>query len=67
MNLFEDTAQLKQGIMLATELIDKKPFTIEHQGKTWDVTIEVVGINTVYLVKYPGNGVPGSCKSQWVK
>jgi len=40
--------------MLATSLIDTKPFTIEYQGKTWDVIPEILGIETIYLVKYPG-------------
>lgn len=43
--------------MLATTLIDTKPFTIEYQGKIWDVVPEVLGIDTIYLVKYPGGMV----------
>jgi hypothetical protein len=43
--------------MLATELLDTKPFTIEYQGKTWDVCQEIIGRETIYLVKYPAGMV----------
>ena len=43
--------------MLATTLLDTKPFLIEFQGKTWGVTIEIVGIDPIYLVKYPSGTV----------
>lgn len=43
--------------MFATELIDIKPFTIDYKGKTFDVTIETIGIETIYLIKYPSGMV----------
>ena len=38
-------------------LIDAAPFTIEYKGKRFDVTVETIGIETIYLVKYPGGMV----------
>jgi hypothetical protein len=43
--------------MLATTLIDTKPFTIQYLDKPWDVVVEVIGVETIYLVKYPGGAV----------
>lgn len=42
---------------MLTAIVDTKPFTIDYKGKTLDVTVETPGIETIYLVKYPGGMV----------
>lgn len=43
--------------MQENTLLDTKPFAIEYHGKSWEVTPEIVGVETIYLVKYPGGMV----------
>lgn len=40
-----------------TALIETETFNIACNGKTWDVRVETVGGETIYLVKYPGGAV----------
>lgn len=43
---------------MSNPLIDTEAFSIEHQGKSFMVSVEDFGPgNTVYLVKYPTGGV----------
>ena len=43
--------------MQLAALIDTAPFTIEYKGKPFDVAVETLGVETIYLVKYPGGMV----------
>ncbi len=38
-------------------LIDTQSFTIDYHGKAFDVSVETIGIDAIYLVKYPGGGL----------
>jgi hypothetical protein len=43
--------------MGSPELIKTEPFTIEYNGSTFDVAVESLGGNTIYLVKSKGGGL----------
>lgn len=43
--------------MQLAALMDTPSFTIEYKGKAFDVAVETIGTETIYLVKYPGGMV----------
>ena len=40
---------------MGESIIDTKPFSVEYKGHTLQVTVHMIGHNTIYFVRFPDN------------